>query len=202
MNIPSHLFEQDNKFDIYHSLVEVLYPKESFILEDLDEVLQNFVLFVDMDAEILNGGITQFIDNSTGDYFHETITAAENMGIPDLVNFLNDVANMFPNSQVPDDWTDRRELMDSLNEENTEFIKFADLDDASQEEFILNHDDEIPLEQISIEVENEWSTTWDNFDNWYFDHYMEIYEVVIEYMKKHSIIVHDYNEPDDYGQEY
>jgi len=54
----------------------------------MDIVPLKFSLLTSMHYQIMNGGIVQFIDNSTGEYFHETLEAAKRIDFFELVQVL------------------------------------------------------------------------------------------------------------------
>lgn len=130
----SDLYGMSDLDDLLHRLVQKYYPDyddESFV--NLDSVARTFVLIVNLDGQVQNGGLIQFIDNSTGDYFHETIEAAKSIKNDRLVEILIKITEKYPERQIPKDWDERRALWDSMgeqNENNEHCDKFwDDLDD-------------------------------------------------------------------------
>jgi hypothetical protein len=118
MEIKRTDLEQTNDIaDIYYDLTQKYYPDyddENF--EKLDLVTQTFVLIVNADGQINNGGVVQFIDNSTGNLFHETIDAAKRIKNDSLVSILTKATTQYPNGQIPKNWEYRRNLWDELCE--------------------------------------------------------------------------------------
>lgn len=128
------LYSKSDLDDHLYNLIQKYYPdcdNESF--DNLDSVARTFVLIVNLDGQVQNGGLIQFIDNSTGDYFHETIEAAENIKNEKLVEILNKITIQYPERQIPKDWDERRSLWDSMceqHENDDNWDKFwDDLDD-------------------------------------------------------------------------
>ncbi len=116
MIIKKHDIEQTKDLDdLLLDLIEKYYPNyddDSF--GNLDVVTQTFALIVDADGQINNGGIVQFIDNGTGNRFHETIDAAKRINNDGLVSILTQATTQYPNGQIPKDWDYRRQLWDEL----------------------------------------------------------------------------------------
>jgi hypothetical protein len=128
------LYSTSDLDDHLYNLIQKYYPDyddESF--DYLDSVARTFVLIVNLDGQVQNGGLIQFIDNSTGDYFHETIEAAKIIENDQLVEVLTRITTEYPDKQIPKDWDERRELWDLMcekHEGDEKWDKFwEDLDD-------------------------------------------------------------------------
>ena len=189
MKINKDIFEKDDLNEIFYGLMENHFPdydEDSFEL--LDEVSKTFVLISVMDGQIHNGGVIQFIDNGSGNYFHETIDAAQKIGCDGLVQLLEKAASQFPENKIPKDWNERRDLIDDLNEQNSIKVTFAELDNHAKERFLENHDPSIPLNEIEIELESEWGKVWGELDNWYYENYLDIYKSLFEYLKENATV--------------
>lgn len=120
MEIKKNDIEQSNNIDdILCNLIEKYYPDyDDDNFDNLDLVTQTFVLIVNADGQINNGGVVQFIDNSTGNLFHETIDAARRINNDSLVSILTKATSQYPNGQIPKDWEHRRDLWDELCEQH------------------------------------------------------------------------------------
>lgn len=119
MEINKDVFEKNEPSEIVLKLIEAHYPEytdENFHL--LDEVSKNFILYVNMDGQIGNGGIVQFIDNSTGTFYEETIQMSKDINCYQLTEILTKVKDIFPNKIIQKDLEARRNLWDKLCEEN------------------------------------------------------------------------------------
>ena len=116
MEIQKSDIEQKKEIDdILYDLTQKYYPDyddDSF--NELDIVSQTFALIIDADGQIQNGGIIQFIDNGTGNRFHETIDAARRIKNDSLVAILTSVTSQYPKGKIPTDWNYRRDLWDKL----------------------------------------------------------------------------------------
>ncbi|MFN0031622.1 MAG: DUF4375 domain-containing protein, partial [Flavobacteriales bacterium] len=108
MEIKKSLLELSDSSAVWNKLLDTYLPMlDNTTVEEMDEVTQTLLLFGIMDGQINNGGVIQFIDNGSGNYFHETIEAAKRANIDELAAMLEKVANKFPNGQVPKDWIER-----------------------------------------------------------------------------------------------
>ncbi len=139
MEIQKSDIEQKNEIDdILYDLTQKYYPDyddDSF--NELDIVSQTFALIIDADGQIQNGGIIQFIDNGTGNRFHETIEAARRIKNDSLVAILTSVTSQYPKGKIPTDLNYRRDLWDKLcdkHENNKNWDKFwKEIDDRYYE---------------------------------------------------------------------
>jgi hypothetical protein len=129
MEIQKSDIEQKKEIDdILYDLTQKYYPDyddDSF--NELDIVSQTFALVIDADGQIQNGGIIQFIDNGTGNRFHETIDAARRIKNDSLVAILTSVTSQYPKGKIPTDWNYRRDLWDKLcdkHENNKNWDRF------------------------------------------------------------------------------
>jgi hypothetical protein len=191
MKIKKEFFNGADNSKILHCLVENCYPPDddNFNIEKFEKVTQNFVLFVNMDGQILNGGVIQFIDNSTGNYFHETIQVAKAIKSTELLEILTKAAGQFPNGQIPKNWEERRALYDELSDLHSNYIPFHELDSADKEKFLQNFDYSISLDDVVIDVDDGWGSVWDELDKLYYDNSEKIYQALIQYLKNNAELV-------------
>jgi hypothetical protein len=112
------------------------YDEDSFLF--LDTVARNFVLILDMDGQVQNGGLVQFIDNGSGNYFHETIEAARDIKNDKLIEILTKILEHFPEARVPKDWDERRVLWDQLCDKQEDDENCSELWDALDKEYYNN----------------------------------------------------------------
>lgn len=68
-----------------------------------------------MDGEVSNGGLIQFIENSSGDNFEETLKALNEIKATEYVKILESIKTLFPNGYLPKDTGERRKLIDELD---------------------------------------------------------------------------------------
>jgi hypothetical protein len=191
MEIRKKDIEQSKELiDLYNDLIAKYYTDyDDISFDKLDIVTQTFVLIVNADGEINNGGIVQFIDNGTGNYFHETIKAANRINSEGLVNMLTKAARQFPDGQIPKDWSERRYLYDELSDQHSTYLKFDDLDIKAKEIFLQNHDSSIPLDQISIVEMDSWGDVWDELDSWYYENSNIVYQNLIDFLKINATLI-------------
>lgn len=179
--------------ELVYDLAEKYYPDcDDGNFDKLDTVAQTFVLILDADGQINNGGIIQFIDNSSGDYFHETIEAAKRINSEIFVELLTRAAEQFPNGLIPKDWDYRRNLYDELCETYVTYKTFEELTDEEKQVVLEGRNkfgDTIPLDQCRYEEKNRWSDTWEELDRLYYDNSNLIMQNLIDYLKKHATLV-------------
>ena len=194
MEIRKHDIEQRKDLnDLLYDLIERYYPDYEYdSFENLDIVSQTFALIIAADGQINNGGIIQFINNGTGNHFHETIDAARRIKSELLVQLLTRASRQFPNGQVPADWDERRNLYDELCEK---FITFKTYDELSSEEkqIVLENkkkfNNTTPLNECNFEQKSDWSDTWEELDNLYYNNAKIIYENLVNYLKDNAKLV-------------
>ena len=78
--------------------------------------VRDFLLCVLFEGEVANGGISQFLSNSSGDMAEETVLAIEKIGEPETATMLREVLQCFPNSIVPKNRDARNNLMEQFDE--------------------------------------------------------------------------------------
>ena len=78
--------------------------------------VRDFLLCVLFEEEVANGGISQFLSNSSGDMAEETVLALEKIGEPKTATMLREVLRRFPNSVVPKNRDARNDLMEQFDE--------------------------------------------------------------------------------------
>lgn len=88
--------------------------------------VREFLLCVLFEDEINNGGISQFLSNSSGDMAEETISALEKIGEPEIAKLLREALKCLPNGTAPKDRDARNDLMDQFDEKVEE--RFDKLD--------------------------------------------------------------------------
>ena len=66
------------------------------------------------EAEVNNGGISQFIFNSSGDYTHETLEALKTINAFKTAPLIEKIISIFPNKKVPNDRNIREEIFHEL----------------------------------------------------------------------------------------
>ena len=80
-----------------------------------DGSIKDFLLCVVFDGEVGNGGISQFLSDSSGDMCEETLTALKKLD-DEYANLLIEALKYFPDGIAPKDRNLRNDLMDQFNE--------------------------------------------------------------------------------------
>lgn len=179
--------------ELLSDLIQKYYPDyddDSF--DKLDIVTQTFALIIDADGQINNGGIIQFIDNGTGNRFHETIDAAKRINSEIFVELLTRAAEQFPDGQIPKDWDERRNLYDELCEKYITHKTFEELNSEEKEIVLKNRNkygDTTPLDQCSYEEKNSWDDSWEELDSLYYDNSKLIMQNLIDYLKNNATLI-------------
>jgi hypothetical protein len=194
MEIKKNDIEQPKDLnDLLFDLIEKYYPEyEDDSFGELDIVTQTFTLLIDADVQINNGGIIQFIDNGTGNRFHETIDAARRIKSEIFVELLTKAAEQFPNGKVPKDWKERRSLYDELCDKYITYKTFDELSSEEKQIVLENrkkYGDTTPIDQCSYEQKNSWSDTWEELDSLYYDNTNIIYQNLIDYLKNNAKLI-------------
>jgi hypothetical protein len=135
------LFNASDVDDLLSDLIEKYYPDfDDSNFHQLDSVARTFVLIVNLDGQVQNGGLIQFIDNSTGNYFHETIEAAKKIGNEKLVEILTKITAQYPEKQIPKDWSERRDLWDVMCEDHENDAQWDKLWEDLDDQYYNNAD--------------------------------------------------------------
>lgn len=185
MNIDPTIFEQEDIFDIFADIADYIYEEFSETpFDELDEKTQNLIVLVGLDDAVEEGGFVQFVENNSGDFFMETLAAAEALNYEPLVEALDKVQGQFPNKLVPTETEERQELLEKLITENDRAVPFLELDKETQAELLANHDNSFPIEECAFAIEeSEWTKVWEEVDAWYDENVETIYQKIIDYAK-------------------
>ncbi len=77
-------------------------------------------------GEIINGGFSQFFDNSTGDRAHEILASLRRIGASLSVGLLEKAMSLFPEGVVPSDCVARADVTDIFGERERTFLNELD----------------------------------------------------------------------------
>jgi hypothetical protein len=77
-------------------------------------------------GEIVNGGMSQFFSNSSGDRAHETLAALRTMGAALCVQLLEKELTLFPGGIAPTDRQKRCDLLFAFEERDPQFLEEID----------------------------------------------------------------------------
>ena len=101
-------------------------------LENLTEPQKNFFFNQQLEMEVNNGGFSQYFFNSPGDYAHQTVESLKLIGANNVAKILQEAIDKFPNKTVPQDRTERQDvLLDEIEEKNEDV--WNELDDKFYE---------------------------------------------------------------------
>ena len=87
--------------------------------------VKDFLLCVLFENEVANGGVAQFLSNSSGDMAEETVFAIEKIGESKIATMLHEVLQCFPNGVAPNVCDTRNDLIEQFDGKAEEmFDKF------------------------------------------------------------------------------
>ncbi|WP_452227596.1 DMP19 family protein [Lacinutrix sp. MEBiC02404] len=89
-------------------------------IEIYENPLKNLIYLLNMQGQVDNGGVTQFVDNATGDNFTETKIALKEIGMESYHDILFEIEKSFPNSIVPKNQEKRRDAIDNMSKTDEE----------------------------------------------------------------------------------
>ena len=87
--------------------------------DDMDKLTEEQKLFhynQCLEREINNGGFNQYFFNSSGNFAHKTVLSLKTIGANKTADILQNAINQFPNSNVPEDRTERQEVLEQIQE--------------------------------------------------------------------------------------
>ena len=156
LKLQSQDFITENTSELFDKIVEDVYDREIDYdnLENFKKPIRNLILICDMHFQVMNGGVLQFVDNSTGDFFEETLTALKEIKAFEFSDILYQMKNKFPNGIIPKNTEDRRDLIDEINDNLTE------------------------------DEENELDELYEKIDDEYYDSEELLQKYIIEYTKE------------------
>lgn len=133
--------ENKNKSEAFDFISDTVYDGriDIFKMSGYKDSLKNLIYVLNMHYQVMNGGLLQFVDNSTGDDFHETENALEGMGLPKHVKMLEEYKKIFPNQLVPKNMELRRSLIDTFNEDLPEEREIF-VDDLDRTYYLLENE--------------------------------------------------------------
>ena len=85
-------------------------------MDKLTEQQKQFYYNQCLEREINNGGFNQYFFNSSGAFAHMTIQSLLTIGANKTADILQKAIDQFPNSNVPEDRTERGEILEHIQE--------------------------------------------------------------------------------------
>lgn len=98
--------------NIYESKEEYEKCKKNFNIEQV-----SVFAIIWFNSEVLNGGVTQFLSNSTGIVWQDAFNGFKNLGLHKGVQIFQDLLS-YVGKELPFDRDEREELIDNLYEED------------------------------------------------------------------------------------
>ena len=111
-------------------------------MDKLTEKQKQFYYNQCLEREINNGGFNQYFFNSSGDFAHKTIQSLLTISATQTADILQKAIEQFPNGNVPEDRTERQEILEQIQE--TADLVWEELD----QKFFTYEDD---LNTLNIE---------------------------------------------------
>lgn len=115
----------NEKFDIISNEVYNRYIDYENI-EIFENPLKNLIFLLNMQGQIDNGGVGQFVDHATGNNFNETKIALKETRIESYYNILLEIEQSFPNCIVPKNQEKRRDAIDNMSKTDEEIWKIEE----------------------------------------------------------------------------
>ena len=85
-------------------------------MDKLTEQQKQFYYNQCLEREINNGGFNQYFFNSSGDFAHKTVQSLLIIGANKTADILQKAIDQFPNSNVPENRTERQEILEQIQE--------------------------------------------------------------------------------------
>ncbi|GHT78540.1 hypothetical protein FACS189464_2160 [Bacteroidia bacterium] len=122
-------------FEIFDAVAALI---ENDDLKELSEPQKNIYLNQLLEAEVLNGGFSQYFYNPGGLYAYETVNSLKAIGAEKTANLLQKAINKFPKSYIPKDGFELGDIIEEMEDKNDEIWdefddKFYDYEDNLNE---------------------------------------------------------------------
>jgi hypothetical protein len=85
-------------------------------MDKLTEQQKQFYYIQCLEREINNGGFNQYFFNSSGNFAQKTIHSLRTIGANKTADILQKAIAQFPNGKVPEDRTERQEVLEQIQE--------------------------------------------------------------------------------------
>ena len=108
-------WDQMDQSEVFDEIVERIFTEwEKTDLVCMDSYLANLVYACNMNVQVDNGGVISFVDNGSGEYFHETLNALKELKMDKFLLILDEFKTLFPDEIVPKDIEKRRNAIDLI----------------------------------------------------------------------------------------
>jgi len=91
--------------------------------ERLSPAARTYYFVVCFNGELVNGGMSQFFSNPTGNYSRETLAALREVGATLSASLLERALTIFPNSDAPADHKLRCDLLFAFEKRDPKFLE-------------------------------------------------------------------------------
>jgi len=85
-------------------------------MNKLTEPQKQFYLNQCLEREINNGGFNLYFFNSSGNFAHQTVQSLRTIGANKTADILQNAIDQFPDKKVPQDRTERQEILEQIQE--------------------------------------------------------------------------------------
>ena len=118
----NEILSRDTDTNVVVDAYEFFMRKSNWKIDDsFNDTIKTFLLCVLYDGEITNGGISQFLINSSGNYAHQTADALHTIGALDSEKLLRKSFTLFKNGIVPACEDDRNQMIDEMTDADSVF---------------------------------------------------------------------------------
>jgi len=117
-------------------------------MDKLTEQQKQFYYNQCLEREINNGGFNQYFFNSSSDFTHKTVKSLRAIGANKTADILQKAIDQFPNSNVPEDRTERQEILEQIQE-------MADLICEELDQKFFNYEDNLNMLNIEFVRKNK-----------------------------------------------
>jgi hypothetical protein len=120
-----YLAEEEPVAVLWLDLVDIVYrdsPRQAQ-LERLTPAGRTLYLAAIFEGEVINGGISQFFSNSSGNYAHEALESLRRIGASLSAGLLEKSLRLFPNGVAPADRQERCELLFAFEDREPQFLE-------------------------------------------------------------------------------
>ena len=120
----NEILSRDTDTNVVVDAYEFFMRRCNWKIDDsFNDTIRTFLLCVLYDGEIANGGISQFLINSSGNYAHQTADALYTIGALNSEKLLRKSFTLFKDGIVPASEDDRNQMIDEMADADSAFEK-------------------------------------------------------------------------------
>ncbi len=113
------LFKIDDVIEFVDTLYALINCKSHEDYITLPIILRIIVSVYRFDLELNNGGVHQFLSNSSGDLSKDIIRYLSEIGADKSYEIMNQISSYFPNNDIPQDRVSRNEAIEKIEDSYT-----------------------------------------------------------------------------------